>query len=112
MKKYSDVTPTIQLMDNTYDLDFVNSAYANIRFGVPVTQLITVSAKYVANLPGLAFDMYGTTDYWRAILAFNGLQDPISDIQVGTILGLPDDAGLQAFLAATASTNQNTTVTI
>lgn len=109
MKNYSDVTPTVQLLDGTYDLDTLASSYTNVRFGVSVTNLFTINAKYAANLPGLAYDVYGSTEYWRAILAFNGLQDPISDIQVGTVIGLPDDAELQAFLAAT---NQNISVTL
>jgi hypothetical protein len=109
MKQYSEVTPSTQLMDGSYDLDALSSSYINVRFGVPVVQLVTVSAKYAANLPGLAFDFYGSVDYWRAILAFNGLQDPVSDVQVGVVLGLPDQSGLQAFLAAT---NEDLTQTI
>jgi len=109
MKKYSDVTPTIQLLDGSYDLDHLSSSYTNIRFGVSVTRLFTINSKYAANLPGLAYDVYGNMEYWRGILAFNGLQDPISDIQVGTVIGLPDDAELQAYLAAT---NQNISVTL
>lgn len=108
MKSYSDVTPIIQLMDGTYDLDVQSSEYANVRWNVPVDRLVTITAPYVANLPGLAYDVYGNQDYWRAILAFNGLQDPISDVQVGVVIGLPNDAGLQAFLTRTKQSNSVT----
>ena len=108
MKSYSDVTPTIQLMDGTFDLDVQNSEYTNVRWGVPVYKIITITSAYVANLPGLAYAVYGNQDYWRAILAFNGLQDPISDVQVGVVIGLPNDAGLQAFLTRTKQSSSVT----
>lgn len=99
MKDYSEVTPTIQLLDNTNDLDVFNSSYVNMRFGVLPAQVITIDAKYQANLPGLAFDFYGDQKYWRAILSFNGLVDPINDVVVGVRIGLPDPASLEAFMA-------------
>jgi hypothetical protein len=108
MKEYRSVTPTVRLLNNTYDLDIVTSEYANIRWGVGLKGILTISSQYVANLPGLAYDYYGDQSYWRAILAFNGLQDPISDIQVGTILGLPDDSSLQGYLSRTVQSSSVT----
>ena len=108
MKSYSDVTPIIRLMDGTLDLDVQSSEYANLRWGVPIYKFVTVTAPWVANLPGLAYSVYGDQAYWRAILAFNGLQDPISDIQVGVVLALPNDAGLQAFLTRTKQSSSVT----
>jgi hypothetical protein len=99
MQNYSDVTPTIQLLDLTTDLDVFNSSYVNMRFGVLPAQVITIDSKYQANLPGLAFDFYGDQKYWRAILCFNGLVDPINDIVVGVKIGLPDPTSLEAFMA-------------
>ena len=99
MKDYSEVTPTIRLLDNTLDLDIANSSYVNMRFSVLPVQVITIDAKYQANLPGLAYDFYGDQKYWRALLSFNGLVDPINDIVVGIRLGLPDPASLEAFMA-------------
>jgi len=99
MKDYSSVTPTIQLMDNSFDLDQLSGGYVNMRFEVKLAALVTIDAKYQANLPGLAFDYYGDQRYWRAILAFNGLTDPLNDVTVGRTLGLPDATSLQAFLS-------------
>lgn len=104
MKDYAEVTPTVTLLDMTKDLDVFNSSYVNLRFGVLPAQVITIDAKYQANLPGLAYDFYGDQKYWRAILAFNGLIDPINDITVGTRLGLPDPTSLDAFMAQGNST--------
>ena len=99
MKTYREVTPVVQLLDNTLELDIFKSSYVNLRFGVVPTQIVIIDAKYQANLPGLAYDFYGDQEYWRAILAFNGLTDPISDITVGQKIGLPDAGSLQAFMA-------------
>lgn len=106
MKNYSEVTPLTVLADNTIAVDTLRSPYTNIRFGVAPETLITINAQYEANLPGLAFDYYGDQVYWRAILAFNGLIDPINDIQVGTVIGLPSKSSLEAFMTTNNSSEQ------
>jgi hypothetical protein len=99
MQQYSTVTPVVKLLDNTYDIDIFNSRYANMRWSVVPDVLITIDSKYEANLPGLAFDYFGSQDYWRAILAFNGLNDPLNDICVGAVIGLPSRSSLDTFMA-------------
>ena len=100
MKTYREVTPVTQLMDNSLELDIFKSSYVNIRFGVIPIQIVVIDSKYQANLPGLAHDFYGNQEYWRAILSFNGLVDPINDVTVGRRIGLPDPSSLQAFMAS------------
>lgn len=100
MQDYSAVTPTTTLLNNREELDFLKSSYTNMRWGVAVDVVITVDSKYEANLPGLAFDFYGDQSYWRAILKFNGLHDPINDICVGTQLGMPSRSSLDRFMTA------------
>lgn len=104
MKDYSEVTPTVKLLNNGYDLDVFNSGYVNIRFEVALASLVTIDAGFQANLPGLAYAYYGDQNYWRAIMAFNGLTDPLNDVTVGRQLGLPDKSSLQAYLARTGQT--------
>ncbi len=99
MKEYNEVTPAILLLNNSFDLDVFKSSYTNMRFGILPAQIITIDSKYQANLPGLAYDVYGDQKYWRAILSFNGLADPINDVVVGTRIGLPDQSSVQAFMA-------------
>lgn len=98
MKDYSEVTPLVTLLNNQIDIDPLKSSYTNIRFGVLPATVIIISAKYQANLPGLAHDYYGDQKYWRAILSFNGLIDPINDVAIGTRIGLPDPTSLQAYM--------------
>jgi hypothetical protein len=106
MKEYSEATPQTILLDGTRDIDILDSPYVNIRFGASVDTIITITAKYEANLPGLAFDYYGDQRYWRALLAFNGMVDPINDIQVGVVLGLPNKNSLETFLTKNKSSVQ------
>jgi len=100
MLEYSQATPIVQLMNGNFDLDIWNSKYANIRYAVAVDQVITIDAKYEANLPGLAYDYYGDQSYWRAILAFNGLADPINDVAIGATLSMPSKTSIDAFMAS------------
>jgi hypothetical protein len=112
MDEYSDVTPTTQLLNNRYDLDIHKSGYNNIRWAVVPDAVITIDAKYEANLPGLAHDYYGDQTLWRAILAFNGLQDPLSDIVIGSIIGLPNRSSLDKFLATNNSADLMSPLTL
>lgn len=107
MEKYSEVTPVVQLLDNTYEIDVLRSSYKNIRWSVKLDKFITIDAAYEANLPGLAFSYYGDQELWRAVLAYNGLSDPINDIVTGTVLAMPDRSSLDNLMAATNS-NLNT----
>lgn len=91
---YSAVTPYLGAGKH----DIFTSLYKNIRFHVPMFKYIVVDASYEANLPGLSYDTYGTTDLWRAILHANGLADPINDVCVGVRLGLPEPGSLLQFL--------------
>jgi hypothetical protein len=99
MKEYSEVTSVVQLLDTSYDLDHLTSSYTNLRFGVLPARIIMIDSKYQANLPGLCHDFYGDQKYWRAVLAFNGLVDPINDVVVGARIGLPDPVSLQSYMA-------------
>lgn len=92
-----DFSSLTSFKDNKYDI--FNSLYKNLRFHVYMAKYITIDSKYEANLPGLAFDTYGDTALWRAILYANGLSDPINDIIVGARIGLPDADSLYAYLS-------------
>ena len=105
---YSDVTPLTTLFSGVTDIDFLSSQYKNMRYSVSVDKVITIDAKYEANLPGLAFDYYADQEYWRAIMCFNGLIDPINDVCVGAQIGMPNKSSLDAFFAATSATINNT----
>ena len=107
MQEYSEVTPAVQLYDGNIDLDNLASSYINLKYGATTSTTLLVDSSYQSNLPGISYDFYGDTTFWRAILAYNGLNDPVSDICVGTTLILPDASSLAAFMAAQANNDQN-----
>jgi hypothetical protein len=100
---YSRYTP----LDNTGYLDFFKSGYKNIRFNIVPIQQIQLTSSDAANLPGLAFRLYGDTSLWRALMAYNGLSDPISDIVVGIVLSVPSKADIIAYLSRQTNNKQN-----
>lgn len=87
------------------------SAYKNIRFSIPLQEIITITDSYAANLPGLSFIKYGVVDYWRILLHYNGLVDPIQDVYAGMSFRIPTQAGIVSWLSAQQE-NQQTTITI
>ena len=100
MQLYSEATPVVLDMDNTEQLDVLNSKYSNIRYGTSAQQYITIDSKYEANLPGLAHDFYGDQELWRVIMSVNGLNDPINDVIVGSVLMLPTRISIDTYLVS------------
>ena len=99
-------------LDNTAtQYDMFRSGYKNIRFNVKQTQQVTLDDSTAYNLPGVAYILYGDTSLWRALLAYNGLSDPLTDIQPGLVLIAPSKADISAYLSRQV-TNRNKTLTI
>ncbi|SRR5690606_38614916 len=65
------------------------SAYKNLRFILELQEIKTLSEAQASNLPGLSFEYYGVTDFWRILLSYNGLQDPIQDVYAGQTFNIP-----------------------
>lgn len=91
--KLSELTPFI---NGKYDM--LASAYKNLRFSVPMVKFIVIDAANEANLPGISYAEYGTTELWRALLHANGLTDPLNDVVVGTRIGIPEQGALIQYL--------------
>ena len=103
---FSKLTPF--LSDKKYDV--FKSAYKDLRFKVRIMSYITIDSAYEANLPGLAFDTYGDTALWRAILYANGLSDPINDVVVGVRIALPEPGSLYAYLLRELKNNSTVVI--
>jgi hypothetical protein len=93
-------------------LDYLSARYLNIKFIVPARNSFTVTQAYEANAPGIAFDFYGSADYWWVILLFNGIVEPLEELVAGRVLQLPGLADINAFLSLKESQNQDLTVTL
>lgn len=99
---WSSCTP-YNTKSNTYNV--FSSRYKNIRYNLRPYTTYTVTAKDVANLPGISFNVYGTTDLWHIILAFNGLSDPLNDLYPGLVLNIPNKSDVLSLLSQAQSTN-------
>lgn len=98
----------------TYGYDSFHSLYKNLRYRIKNHTTYKVTAADVANLPGISFNVYGTVDLWRVILEYNGLSDPINDVQIGMTLNIPDKSAVASLLSQPLSdgSSTNTTITI
>lgn len=74
------------------------SAYKNVRFSLVLERIIVLTESDTANLPGISFKHYGTVDYWRVLLHYNGLCDPIQDVYAGMSFNLPTQPSIVAWL--------------
>lgn len=106
---WSSCTP-YNTKSNTYNV--FGSRYKNIRYNLRPYSTYVVTAKDVANLPGISFNVYGTTDLWHVILSFNGLSDPLNDLYPGLVLNIPNKSDVLALLSQVQSTNTVTRSTI
>jgi hypothetical protein len=70
----------------------------NMRFNVPSATTVIVDSSLEANLPAIAYTYLGDQDLWWAILYYNGLTDPLSDIYSLKVLNIPDRQSLISFL--------------
>lgn len=105
---YSRYTPA----DNTDELrDVFKSGYKNVRFSVQPNTQFVLTATTMANLPGLAYQLYGDTSLWRTLLAYNGYDDALSDMCVGLKLSIPTKADIMAFASAQQN-NDNPQLTL
>jgi hypothetical protein len=93
-------------------LDYLSARYLNIKFIVPARSSFVVTQAYEANAPGIAFDFYGSADYWWVVLLFNDIIEPLEELVAGKVLQLPGLADVNAFLSLKESQNQDLTVTL
>lgn len=84
-----------------------NSKYKNLRYRLKPSSTYTVTQKDVANLPGISYNVYGTTDFWHVILVFNGLSDPLNDLYPGLVLQIPDKTSILTALTSDQGTTRN-----
>lgn len=86
-------------VDNTGKiLDIFSAKYKNIRFQLPTSQTLIVNSGTEANLPGLAYQLYGDVSLWWVLLLYNGLYDPINDVKPGLVLRIPSKDAIISYL--------------
>lgn len=90
----------IMLTADKTKLDYQNVKYIDIRFSLQAIQKIVVSDAFEANLPGIAYQLWGDPDfkYWWALGLYNGIVDPIEDVVTGLELLIPSIDDIKKYL--------------
>lgn len=93
-------------------LDYLSPKYLNMQYQVAASKNYNVDQSDQANAPGIAFNFYGSTDYWWVVCMYNGILDPITEFTPGRVLQLPTLADVNAFLSAQSVSQLSAVVTI
>jgi hypothetical protein len=91
-------------------LNYLSSKYKNIRHLLPAVNTYVVTSADMANLPGIAYNVYRDKDYWWVIGLYNGIIFPERDLTPGLILQLPSLSDINALLASGDQTLTNVTI--
>lgn len=106
---------TIKTRSSIYQLaDWLNSSYINRIPNLELQAQYVLQAQDVPFPELISFKNYGTTDFWWVLLMYNGVIDPIAEMQAGIVWGIPSYASIQNMLSSSsvgaASTNQIGTI--
>jgi hypothetical protein len=88
----------LSLASNKRSLDYLSAKYLNMSFALAAERTFIVTSANIANSPGLAYQIYGDRNYWWVICMYNGILDPMQDLQPGTVLQIPSITSVNAFL--------------
>lgn len=80
-------------------LDWLSAYYIDMQIEVPASRSFEITDPWVANLPGLAFNMYDDINLWWVLALYNGIVDPINDVYVGRTMRAPNKEDVVAYLA-------------
>lgn len=85
---------------NRRSLDYLSAKYINIKQILTPEQSYVVTQSDEANAPGLAFRFYGDRGYWWVLCLYNGILDPITGFEPGTVIQIPNLADINALLSS------------
>lgn len=90
----------IQLTADRKRLDLLKIKYLDIRFALNAVKKVVITDPYESNLPGIAYKLWGDPDYgyWWVLGLFNGIVDPLEDVETGTELLVPDIDQVKKYL--------------
>ena len=71
------------------ELAILSSRYTNLISASNRGSVFVVTQAYVANLPGIAAEVYHKQEYWRVLMWVNGIRDPINHVTLGIRLRIP-----------------------
>lgn len=93
-------------------LNYLSAKYLNMRFIVPPSQTYTISIFDRSNVPGIAFNVYGSRDYWWVVCQYAGVLNPITEFTPGRVLQLPSLSDINLFLTSQEDPQGSNVITI
>lgn len=86
----------IETIDNIAELDFLHNALSEFDTAYPVTYYRVLGID-VMRPDLISYRHYGTVNYWWIIMLLNNIDNPLTDIEVGSILKIPSKLDIYAF---------------
>lgn len=86
----------IEAVDEVNELDFLHNSLSEFAMDYPVSYYRVNGIDLMR--PGLiSYRHYGTVHFWWIIMLVNGIDNPLTDIEVGQILKIPSKLDIYAF---------------
>jgi hypothetical protein len=89
-------------------LDLHSAKFRDLPMLVSSSRRVVIDSSTEANLPLLAHTYLGAKELWWAILMYNGMLDPITDVYIGRTVLIPSRTQMISLLEAGNRSNLST----
>lgn len=79
-------------------LDYMAASYLNLSDSITKYSTHVISQAFEGRPDLISYKLYGTVDLWWVICQFNGVVNPLTDLEVGKLLKAPDYSQVMHFL--------------
>lgn len=100
---WNKCTPYYLDTKKSFHYDPFKSSYKNIRYLLRQVSTYTVTKQDMGRIATISYNIYGTTTFWRILLEYNQIHDPLTEIYPGVVLAVPDKAQATAYLSNTTN---------
>ena len=76
-------------VDGTEELDFLYNSLSQFKITYQ-PDYYRISEGDIPDPGAISYKVYGTTEFWWVILLVNDIQNPLTDMESGTILQIPN----------------------
>lgn len=86
----------IETVDGTNELDFLHNSLSEFTMEYPPSYYrvngVDLMRPYL-----ISYRFYGTVNFWWILMLVNGIDNPLTDMEVGQILKIPSKLDIYAF---------------
>ena len=86
----------VETVDATIELDFLHNPLSKFTMEYPPSYY-RVNGVDLMRPFLISYKLYGTVRFWWIIMLVNGIDNPLSDMEVGQILKIPSRLDIYAF---------------